>query len=176
MNRKYHHVLPIHQMPFEASIGFCGRLHLHRGFSGRGRAARGSRPGAIPPQHPRQQQCPLARCRLPQLQQSEANLERDRAQLRRFQSEVARQTGLANRGIAPAQKLEDVMTSEAVFEATVRASEAAMETTRINLKFRAIHYRPLTSPARVRMYSPDSYFFPQYFMQMLYSLLQASRI
>ena len=73
-----------------------------------------------------------------QLQQSEANLERDRAQLRRFQLEVARQTGLANRGIAPAQKLEDVMTSEAVFEATVRASEAAAEAARINLNFTTI--------------------------------------
>ena len=73
-----------------------------------------------------------------QLQQSEANLERDRAQLRRFQLEVARQTGLANRGIAPAQKLEDVTTSEAVFEATVRASEAAVETARINLNFTTI--------------------------------------
>jgi membrane fusion protein, multidrug efflux system len=73
-----------------------------------------------------------------QLQQSEANLERDRAQLRRFQLEVARQTGLASRGVAPAQKLEDVMTSEAVFEATVRASEAAMETARISLNFTTI--------------------------------------
>ena len=78
-----------------------------------------------------------------QLEQSEANLERDRAQLRRFQLEVARQTGLANRGIAPAQKLEDVMTSEAVFEATVRASEAAVETTRINLNFTTIR-APIT--------------------------------
>ncbi|HSV21743.1 MAG TPA: efflux RND transporter periplasmic adaptor subunit [Xanthobacteraceae bacterium] len=73
-----------------------------------------------------------------QLQLSEANLERDRAQLRRFQLEVARQTGLANRGVAPAQKLDDVTTSAAVFEATVRASEAAVETARINLNFTTI--------------------------------------
>src|SRR5258708_10797064 len=78
-----------------------------------------------------------------QLQQSEANLELDRAQLRRFQLAVARQTGLANRGIEPAQKLEDVMTSEAVFEATVRASEAAVETARINLNFTTIR-APIT--------------------------------
>jgi multidrug efflux system membrane fusion protein len=78
-----------------------------------------------------------------QLQQAEANLERDRAQLRRFQLEVTRQTGLANRGVAPAQKLEDVMTSEAVFEATVRASEAAVETARINLNFTTIR-APIT--------------------------------
>src|SRR6266851_5022871 len=55
-----------------------------------------------------------------QLQQAEANLERDRAQLERFQSEVTRQTELAHRGVASAQKLEDVKTSVAVFEATVR--------------------------------------------------------
>ena len=78
-----------------------------------------------------------------QLQQSEANLERDRSQLRRFQLEVARQTGLANRGVAPAQKLEDVMTSQAVFEATVRASEAAVETARINLNYTTIR-APIT--------------------------------
>src|SRR5258708_2989792 len=59
-----------------------------------------------------------------QLQQSEANLERDRAQLRRFQLEVTRQTGLANRGIASRQKLEDVITSEAVFESTGGRREA----------------------------------------------------
>src|SRR5262249_3146670 len=53
-----------------------------------------------------------------QLQQSEANLERDRAQLRRFQLEVARQTGLANRGIARAQSLEDVTTGQRVFAQT----------------------------------------------------------
>src|SRR5258707_13264787 len=78
-----------------------------------------------------------------QLQQSEANLERDRSQHRRYQVEDARQTGLEKRGIAPAQKLEDVMTSEAVFEATVRASEAAAETARINLNFTIIR-APIT--------------------------------
>ena len=40
-----------------------------------------------------------------QLRQSEANLERDRAQLQRFHQEVARQTGLARSGVASAQKL-----------------------------------------------------------------------
>ena len=73
-----------------------------------------------------------------QLQQSEANLERDRAQLQRFHLEVARQTGLAKSGIASAQKLEDTMTSEAVFEATVRAGEAAVETARVILNYTTI--------------------------------------
>jgi multidrug efflux system membrane fusion protein len=78
-----------------------------------------------------------------QLRQSEANLERDRAQLQRFHQEVARQTGLARSGVASAQKLEDTMTSEAVFEATVRAGEAAVETARVILNYTTIR-APIT--------------------------------
>jgi len=78
-----------------------------------------------------------------QLRQSEANLERDRAQLQRFHQEVARQTGLARSGVASAQKLEDTMTSEAVFEATVRAAEAAVETARVILNYTTIR-APIT--------------------------------
>ena len=78
-----------------------------------------------------------------QLQQAEANLERDRAQLERFRSEVARQTELKNRGVASAQKLEDVTTSVAVTEATVRASEAAVENARVNLAYTTIR-APIT--------------------------------
>jgi len=78
-----------------------------------------------------------------QLRHSEANLERDRAQLQRFHQEVARQTGLARSGVASAQKLEDTMTSEAVFEATVRASEAAVETARVILNYTTIR-APIT--------------------------------
>jgi multidrug resistance efflux pump len=44
-----------------------------------------------------------------QLQQAEATLERDKAQLERFRLEVTRQSGLATRGVATAQKLEDTM-------------------------------------------------------------------
>jgi multidrug efflux system membrane fusion protein len=73
-----------------------------------------------------------------QLSQAEAALERDRAQLQRFKLEVARQTGLASRGIATTQKLEEVTTSEAMFEASVRASEAAVENARVNLNFTTI--------------------------------------
>jgi multidrug efflux system membrane fusion protein len=73
-----------------------------------------------------------------QLQQAEANLERDRAQLERFRSEVTRQTELAHRGVASAQKLEDVTTSVAVTEATARASEATAENARVNLAYTTI--------------------------------------
>ena len=73
-----------------------------------------------------------------QLQQAEANLERDRAQLERNKVEVTRQTDLAHRGVASTQKLEDTTTSVAVTEATVRASEAAVENARVNLAYMTI--------------------------------------
>jgi len=73
-----------------------------------------------------------------QLQQAEANLERDRARLERDQIEVKRQTELAGRGVASTQKLEDVKTSVAVSEAVVHASEAALESARVNLNFTTI--------------------------------------
>jgi membrane fusion protein, multidrug efflux system len=78
-----------------------------------------------------------------QLQQAEASLERDRAQLERFKLEVTRQTDLKNRGVASAQKLEDVTTSVAVAEATVRASEATVENARVNLNYTTIR-APIT--------------------------------
>jgi multidrug efflux system membrane fusion protein len=78
-----------------------------------------------------------------QLAQSEATLERDRAQLQRAKLEVTRQGSLAGRGIASAQKFEDVETSVAVLEATVRASEAAVENARVNLNYATIR-APIT--------------------------------
>jgi multidrug efflux system membrane fusion protein len=73
-----------------------------------------------------------------QLAQSEANLERDRAQLQRAQAEVRRQTELATRGVASAQKLEDVQTAVAVIEAAIHATEAAIENARVNLNYTII--------------------------------------
>jgi multidrug efflux system membrane fusion protein len=73
-----------------------------------------------------------------QLAQSEATLERDRASLQRAKLEVARQSGLATRGVASVQKFEDVETALAVFEATVRAGEAAAENARVNLAYATI--------------------------------------
>jgi multidrug efflux system membrane fusion protein len=78
-----------------------------------------------------------------QLQQSEANLERDRAQLERAKLEVTRQSELAGRGVASAQKLEDTKTSMAVFEAAVRASQATLENARVNLNYTSIR-APIT--------------------------------
>jgi membrane fusion protein, multidrug efflux system len=78
-----------------------------------------------------------------QLRQAQANLERDRAQLERFHLEVRRQTTLANRGVSPQQKVEEVTTSEAVYEAAVHAGEAAVENARVNLAYMTIR-APIT--------------------------------
>ena len=78
-----------------------------------------------------------------QLEQSEANLERDRAQFERAKLEVTRQSELAGRGVASAQKLEDTKTSMAVFEAAVRASQATLDNARVNLNYTTIR-APIT--------------------------------
>jgi len=78
-----------------------------------------------------------------QLAQAEAILQRDRAQLERAQLELKRQTELASRGVASAQKLEDAQMAEKVLQAAIRANEAAVESARINLSYTTIR-SPIT--------------------------------
>ena len=78
-----------------------------------------------------------------QLAQAEAILQRDRAQLERAQLELKRQTELAGRGVASAQKLEDAQMAEKVLQAAIRASEAAAENARVNLSYTTIR-SPIT--------------------------------
>jgi membrane fusion protein, multidrug efflux system len=78
-----------------------------------------------------------------QLAQAEAILQRDRAQLERAQLELKRQTELAGRGVASAQKLEDAQMAEKVLQAAIRANEAAVENARINLSYTTIR-SPIT--------------------------------
>jgi multidrug efflux system membrane fusion protein len=73
-----------------------------------------------------------------QLQQADAALARDRAQLERAKLEMTRQQELASRGVAPPQKLEDTKTAMEVFQASVRASEATLENARVNLNYTTI--------------------------------------
>ena len=73
-----------------------------------------------------------------QLAQSEANLDRNRAQLVRAQAELKRQTDLASRGVASAQKLEEAQAAVAVLEAAIRADQAAIENARVNLNYTTI--------------------------------------
>jgi multidrug efflux system membrane fusion protein len=73
-----------------------------------------------------------------QLAQAEAVLQRDRAQLERAQLELKRQTELAGRGVASAQKLEDAQMAEKVLQAAIRANEAAAENARVILSYTTI--------------------------------------
>jgi multidrug efflux system membrane fusion protein len=76
-----------------------------------------------------------------QLRQAEAVLVRDRAQLANAKREVERQGELAAKNFASNQKLDEVKTTAAALEATVRADEAAVE----NLKVQ-ISYCTITTP------------------------------
>jgi multidrug efflux system membrane fusion protein len=78
-----------------------------------------------------------------QLAQAEAILQRDRAQLERAQLELKRQTELAGRGVASAQKLEDAQMAEKVLQAAIRANEAAAENARVILSYTTIR-SPIT--------------------------------
>ena len=73
-----------------------------------------------------------------QLRQTEATLARDRAQLVRAQQELKRQQELAQRDYASRQKLEQSQSDATAFEATVRASEAAVENARVQLSYATI--------------------------------------
>jgi membrane fusion protein, multidrug efflux system len=73
-----------------------------------------------------------------QLDQTQAILDRDRAQLQRAQLEFKRQGELASRGVASAQKLEEAQTAVKVIEAAIQADQAAMENARINLNYTTI--------------------------------------
>ncbi|HEY7302066.1 MAG TPA: efflux RND transporter periplasmic adaptor subunit [Xanthobacteraceae bacterium] len=73
-----------------------------------------------------------------QLRQAQAQLERDRAQQERAQLELKRQSDLAVRGATPQQKLEDAQMAEKVYEAAMRADEAAIENARVNLSYTTI--------------------------------------
>lgn len=78
-----------------------------------------------------------------QLAQAEATLERDRAQLQRAQLELKRQTELATRGVASAQKLEEAQTAVKIFDAAIQAGQAAIENARVNLNYTNIR-APIT--------------------------------
>jgi len=73
-----------------------------------------------------------------QLGQAEAVLARDRAQLVRAQLELKRQQELAQRDFASRQKLEQSQSDAAALEATVHASEAAVDSARVQLSYATI--------------------------------------
>ncbi len=73
-----------------------------------------------------------------QLQQAEANVARDRAQLAKVRADLKRYGALSERGVASVQKLEESQAAASSLEATIRAGEAASEFARLQLEYSAI--------------------------------------
>ena len=69
------------------------------------------------------------------LQQAEANLARDQAQLAKAHIDVERYQALKSRGFVSAEKVNDMRTIEAASEATLHADKAALELARLQLSY-----------------------------------------
>jgi membrane fusion protein, multidrug efflux system len=72
------------------------------------------------------------------LRQAEANLGRDKANLEKAKSDVARYRTLSTKGISPVTKFEEAQSSLAALEAAIRASQAAVDIARLSLEYATI--------------------------------------
>jgi multidrug efflux system membrane fusion protein len=72
------------------------------------------------------------------LQQMEANLERDIAQLANARSQLRRYQDLADRGIATKEQLDQSQTNTAALEATAAADRAAVQSAQVQLEYATI--------------------------------------
>jgi multidrug efflux system membrane fusion protein len=72
------------------------------------------------------------------LQQMEANLERDVAQLANARSQLRRYQDLADRGIATKEQLDQSHTNTAALEATAAADRAAVQSAQVQLEYATI--------------------------------------
>ena len=75
------------------------------------------------------------------LQQSQAALARDEAQVRNARAQAVRYTDLQQRGIATKEQVDTITTQAAALEATVNADRAAVENAKVQLD-----YATITSP------------------------------
>jgi multidrug efflux system membrane fusion protein len=72
------------------------------------------------------------------LQQMEANLARDTAQLANARSQLRRYQDLADRGIATKEQLDQSQTNTAALEATAAADRAALQSAQVQLEYATI--------------------------------------
>jgi membrane fusion protein (multidrug efflux system) len=82
------------------------------------------------------------------LDQALADLARQRAMLRKYQLDVARDTPLAPLGAVSKQELDDSIQAVRASEAQVKAAEAAVEDARLNLGWTRV-YSPITGLAGI---------------------------
>ena len=73
-----------------------------------------------------------------QLRQAEANLARDEAQLANARTETKRLEATTPSGITPRKALDQARATEASLEATVKASQAAVDVARVQLSYTSI--------------------------------------
>ncbi len=73
-----------------------------------------------------------------QLHQAEANLAKDSAQAENAGAQVRRYRDLIGRGIATREQLDQISTTAAALQATVKADTAAVETARLQLQYATI--------------------------------------
>jgi len=69
------------------------------------------------------------------LQQAEANMARDQAQLAKARADVARYVALKERGFVSEEKVSEVRSNEAALAAAVRAGQAAADAARLQLSY-----------------------------------------
>jgi len=72
------------------------------------------------------------------LRQAEANLERDRAQVRKAQGDVTRYSSLVGKGFASQQKYEEARATFGALQAVLKADEAAIEAAKLQLNYTEI--------------------------------------
>lgn len=73
-----------------------------------------------------------------QLRQAEAALARDKAQLLNARKQAERYASVVQKGFVSQEQYDQIATSAAAYEASVKADEAAAETARLNLKYCSI--------------------------------------
>lgn len=87
--------------------------------------------------------------------QAEANLAKDQAQLAKARSDVERYVALKARGFVSDEKVNDVRTAEAAAAATIKADQAALELSRLQLSYTTLR-APFTGVVGARLVFPGS--------------------
>lgn len=89
------------------------------------------------------------------LQQAEANLARDEAQLAKARADVQRYVALNGRGFVSEEKVNEVRTAEAAAQATLRADQAAVELARLQVSYATIR-APFAGVVGARLVFPGT--------------------
>jgi multidrug efflux system membrane fusion protein len=89
------------------------------------------------------------------LNQAQANLGRDQAQLDKARLQLTRNQGLAPKGYVSTENLEDARAASEALEATVKADQAAVELARLQLAYASLH-APIDGLAGARLADPGN--------------------